>query len=242
MTDIFRRNWRDYQPKIAHLSAVHWGGLRDIERDSEDERDRLARLGGFARHALQGRKTSDHHKHENLEQVYYILSGAGDVLYDGERYPVEAGDAVYLPSGVHHQMFNEDSDDWLEHHVISQKVEGNGGTFRVRHWRQCPPQGDGAGGIRWRQLCPEADGGDGAVLRGMAFVDHEAVQPCSATAPRSERELECVYYVLEGQGVFDAGGQSVTMTEGDMIHVPAGTTWTVRNDTDDWLTSLVMAA
>ena len=67
------KNWRQVQPKIAHLSAVHWGGLRALDRETEDDRDRLERLNGFARHALQGRKTSDHHKHENLEQVYYIL-------------------------------------------------------------------------------------------------------------------------------------------------------------------------
>ena len=61
-------NWRDFQPKIAHLSAVHWGGLRPRGGGSSDERDCLEQLGGFARHALQGRKTSDYHRHENTEQ------------------------------------------------------------------------------------------------------------------------------------------------------------------------------
>ena len=242
MTDIFLRNWRDFQPKIAHLSAVHWGGLRDIERDSEDERDRLQRLGGFARHALQGRKTSDHHKHENTEQVYYILSGAGEVLFDGERYPVEAGDAVYLPSGTHHQMFNEDSDEWLEHHVISQNVEGNGGEFWISHWRQVPAIGDGAGAVHWRQLCPEGAGTEGAVLRGMAFIDHEAVQPLNASAERTESELELVYYVLDGRGMLESDGVEHAITEGDMIHLPPGTSYRIRNDTEDWVTSLIMAA
>ena len=135
------RNWRDVQPKIAHLSAVHWGGLRTRGRSSEDDRDRLERLGGFARHALQGRKTSDHHKHENTEQVYYILSGSGEVLFDNKRYPVKSGDAIYLPSGVYHQMFNDMNEAWLEHHVISMNVEGNGGKFTIRNWNQVPPQG-----------------------------------------------------------------------------------------------------
>ena len=151
---LYVRNWRDVQPKIAHLSAVHWGGLRsrdDDDPDPDDDRDRLERLGGFARHALQGRKTSDHHQHENLEQVYYVLSGAGEVLFDDRRYAVGTGDAIYLPAGIHHQMFNDDNEAWLEHHVISQRVEGNGGTFAVRPWRQASPEGDGAGGIRWRQ-------------------------------------------------------------------------------------------
>lgn len=243
MSDIYVRNWRDFQPKIAHLSAVHWGGLRDVERDSSDERDRLQRLGGFARHALQGRKTSDHHKHENLEQVYYILSGAGQVLFDGQKYPVEAGDAVYLPAGIHHQMFNQDSDDWLEHHVISQRVEGDGGTFRIRHWRQAPPVGDGAGAIHWRQLCRTEEAGEGAVLRGLAFIDHEAVQPRNTSADRTESELELVYYVLDGCGILESGdGEESAITEGDMVHLPPGTSYRIRNDTEDWITSLIMAA
>ena len=97
---VFILNWRDVQPKIAHMSAVHWGGFRDRERnDDPDERNRLQKLQGFARHALQGRKTSDHHKHENLEQVYYVLSGRGEVLFGEERFPVQDGDAIYLPPG-----------------------------------------------------------------------------------------------------------------------------------------------
>ena len=39
---VFVLNWRDVQPKIAHMSAVHWGGLRDKEReDDEDQQHEL---------------------------------------------------------------------------------------------------------------------------------------------------------------------------------------------------------
>ena len=60
-------------PLEHHGESTNRGGLRLRGGGSSDERDCLEQLGGFARHALQGRKTSDHHKHENLEQVYYIL-------------------------------------------------------------------------------------------------------------------------------------------------------------------------
>ena len=39
---MYVKNWRDFQPKIAHMSAVHWGGLRSQERDSDDERSENA--------------------------------------------------------------------------------------------------------------------------------------------------------------------------------------------------------
>ena len=235
---VYSLNWRDTQPKISHMSAVHWGGLRAVEQDSQDERDRLQRLGGFARHALQGRKTSDYHRHENLEQVYYVLSGAGEILYDDQRYPAEAGDAIYLPSGVHHQMFNE-GENWLEHHVISMSVEGDGGTFAVRNWSQVNPQGDGAGAVRWRQFGPQEEGGH---LRGMAFIDREAVQPGAQTVERCEPEIEQVYYILENRGalVTEEGEQAIT--EGDMVHVPPGLSYRIDNPHQAWLVYMIMAA
>ena len=47
------KNWRDVQPNISHLSAVHWGCLRSVTEGGDDDRHRLDRLGGFARHALR---------------------------------------------------------------------------------------------------------------------------------------------------------------------------------------------
>ena len=233
------KNWRQVQPKIAHLSAVHWGGLRALDRETEDDRDRLERLNGFARHALQGRKTSDHHKHENLEQVYYILSGTGEVLWDRKRYPVKYGDAIYLPSGGYHQMFNDMNETWLEHHVISMDVEGNGGQFTIRHWNQISPQGDGVGAVRWRQLGRE---GAGNCLRGMEFIDREAVQPNSETIERCYIHNEQVYYVLENRRIFQSDGEAQEITEEDMIHIPVGLSYKILNPHQEWLSYLIMAA
>ena len=39
------KNWRDVQPNIAHLSAVHWGCLRSIKEGDDDDRHRLDRVG-----------------------------------------------------------------------------------------------------------------------------------------------------------------------------------------------------
>ena len=236
------KNWRDVQPNISHLSAVHWGGLRSSHNgDSDDDRNRLAKLGGFARHALQGRKTSDHHRHDLTEQVYYMLSGSGEVLFDGKRFPVESGDAVYLPSGLYHQMFNDMNEDWLEHHVISMPVEEEGGELLIRNWRHAKPEGDGAGAIRWHQLGSHGEEGAGC-LRGMALIDREAVQPASESVVREYEELEQVYYGLANRGVITIDGEECDFTEGDMIHLPAGTQYQIRNPHDQWVSYLIMAA
>ncbi len=235
------KNWRDVQPRVTHMSAVHWGGLRDWARDNdEDDRNRLRRLQGFARHALQGRKTSDHHRHENLEQVYYILSGKGEVLFGEERFPTEAGDAIYLPTGIYHQMFNDMNEEWLEHHVISMGVEGSGGDFKIRNWRHVPPQGDGAGAVRWHQLGRESEDGIGC-LRSMASIDREGVQPRSETIERCYDDIEQVYYILENRGVLYADGEAQEICEGDMIHIPVGMRYKIGNPHEQWLAYLIIA-
>ena len=244
---VYIKNWRDVQPDISHMSAVHWGGLRSIpasdseDGDRDDDRNRLQSLGGFARHALQGRKTSDYHKHDCLEQAYYILAGKGEVLFEDKRYPVETGDAVYLPSGLHHQMFNDMNEEWLEHHVISMDVDQDGGELLIRNWRQANPEGDGAGAIRWHQLGTLGVEGGGC-LRGMAFIDREAVQPGRGTVTRQYDDIEQVYYGLENKGVIVADGEKSDFTEGDMIHLPAGTEYQITNPHDEWVSYLIMAA
>ena len=136
-------------------------------------------------------------------------------------------------------MFNDMNETWLEHHVISMDVEGNGGQFTIRHWNQISPQGDGVGAVRWRQLGRE---GAGNCLRGMEFIDREAVQPNSETIERCYIHNEQVYYVLENRGVFQSDGEAQEITEGDMIHIPVGLSYKILNPHQEWLSYLIMAA
>ncbi|MBU1671397.1 MAG: cupin domain-containing protein [Actinobacteria bacterium] len=51
-----------------------------------------------------GGNTPDHDhpfEHEN-----FIVSGSGEVTYEGAAYPVSAGDVVFLPPGARHQYRN----------------------------------------------------------------------------------------------------------------------------------------
>ena len=241
---VYIKNWRDVETSIAHLSAVHWGGLRRRSYGDDDDRNRLQRLGGFARHLLQGRKASDYHKHARLEQVYYLIAGTGEVVFDDRRYPVEAGDAVFLPPNVCHQMLNYRSDAWLEHHVISMEVEteaGGGGELLIRNWRDVAARTDSEGALHWRQLS-KAGEGEGGCLQGMSAIDREAVQPDGRSEERGDDALEHVYYGLEGRGVLCVDGGRVDFREGDMIHLPPGTRYWIENPHASWVHYLIMTA
>ena len=68
------------------------------------------------------------------------------------------------------------------------------------------------------------------------------MQPRGASADRGRADLEQVFYVLEGGGVAESGGESLRVTEGDMLHLPAGTDCRLVNPNEEWLAYLVMAA
>ncbi len=118
------RNWRDQIPYIGHESKVIWPLFRRARPDDADAPDNacLIALGGFTRHVVQGRITTDYHAHENKEQIYYFISGKGKMRIDDEIYEVTAGDAVHLPPRVKHGVINDSEDD-IEYLNITGIVE-----------------------------------------------------------------------------------------------------------------------
>ena len=67
-------------------------------------------------------------------------------------------------------------------------------------------------------------------------------KPRGQTVERCCEELEQVYYVLENSGVLEADGDEQEIREGDMIHLPPGTRYAIRNPHAEWLSYLIMAA
>lgn len=53
------------------------------------------------------------HYHPAVEESYFILSGQGHMVIDGESRPVNPGDAVAVPVNVIHQIFNDSPADLM---------------------------------------------------------------------------------------------------------------------------------
>ncbi|HKV42126.1 MAG TPA: cupin domain-containing protein [Blastocatellia bacterium] len=49
------------------------------------------------------------HHHQELEEIYYILSGAGVMTVGDESLAVGAGDAIYVPRNCMHSLDNTGS-------------------------------------------------------------------------------------------------------------------------------------
>ncbi len=67
---------------------------------------------GFVNHYLIPAGNSvGYHRHEIMEEVYYILSGEGRLTIDDATLPVRAGDAVSCPLGSAHGFYNNSGKD-----------------------------------------------------------------------------------------------------------------------------------
>jgi mannose-6-phosphate isomerase-like protein (cupin superfamily) len=66
---------------------------------------------------------------QEQEEVYFVVNGRGEMCLGGERRELCTGQAVYIPSGVFHQLTNID-------HTPLTFIYCYGPAGDVAHWRQ----------------------------------------------------------------------------------------------------------
>jgi mannose-6-phosphate isomerase-like protein (cupin superfamily) len=66
---------------------------------------------------------------QEQEEIYFVLEGTGEMCLGNERETVSSGQAVYIPSGVFHQLTNTGS-------TPLKMIYCYGPAGDVAHWRQ----------------------------------------------------------------------------------------------------------
>jgi len=246
MMSIRVRNWRDQAPYVGHISALVWTLYQSHDKDETSSPDinRLHGINSFVKHGLQGHQHSDHHRHDNIEQLYFILRGRGQLLIGDDKVDVRDGTAVYMPVNVPHQAFN-DGDGWMEHLIVSCPLdEIREGTPAVRDWRDVHPVVLEGGTVSWPLLRreEEAPAGEGGVLQRVHSVTRYAVQGRQGTAWQQLDGIELVHYVLSGFGIVeDLDGDRHLVTEGSAAHVLPGVAHRFSNEGEGWLEYVTFA-
>lgn len=64
------------------------------------------------------------HRHEGSSEVFYILSGEGTCLYEGEQEILRPGDVHYCPMGKEHTLMNKGSEDLMFFAVVPEHLLG----------------------------------------------------------------------------------------------------------------------
>ena len=240
------RNWRDQAPYVGHISALVWTLYQSHDKDatSPPEINRLHGINSFVKHGLQGHQHSDHHQHDAIEQLYFILRGRGQLLIGDDKVDVRDGTAVYMPVNVPHQAFN-DGEGWMEHLIVSCPLdEIREGTPAVRDWRDVHPVVLEGGTVSWPLLRREEDApaGEGGVLQRVHSVTRYAVQGRQGTDWQQLDGIELVHYVLSGFGIVeDLDGDRQLVTEGSAAHVLPGVAHRFANQSEGWLEYVTFA-
>ena len=240
------RNWRDQAPYVGHISALVWTLYQSHDKDatSPPEINRLHGINSFVKHGLQGHQHSDHHQHDAIEQLYFILRGRGQLLIGDDKVDVRDGTAVYMPVNVPHQAFN-DGEGWMEHLIVSCPLdEIREGTPAVRDWRDVHPVVLESGTVSWPLLRREEDApaGEGGVLQRVHSVTRYAIQGRQGTDWQQLDGIELVHYVLSGFGIVeDLDGDRQLVTEGSAAHVLPGVAHRFANQSEGWLEYVTFA-
>ena len=83
-----------------------------ITKDGSEIRELLAHRNSAIRHQslaearLPAGASTQEHFHPQAEEIYYITHGAGRMRIEGETREVRAGDAIAIPPGQKHKLWN----------------------------------------------------------------------------------------------------------------------------------------
>lgn len=76
-----------------------------------------------------GARSGPHAHHEY--EIWVAMTGAAEILAEGQRRPFTAGDVVYFPPRVHHQVVNDGADPF-EMYAVWWDAD-MAGAFAARH-------------------------------------------------------------------------------------------------------------
>jgi len=83
-----------------------------ITKDGSEIRELLAHRNSAIRHQslaearLPAGASTQEHYHVRTEEIYYLTHGTGRIRIDGETRDVRAGDAIAIPPGRKHKLWN----------------------------------------------------------------------------------------------------------------------------------------
>jgi mannose-6-phosphate isomerase-like protein (cupin superfamily) len=83
-----------------------------ITKDGSEIRELLAyrnsaiRNQSLAEARLTAGGSTQEHYHPQAEEIYYITQGAGRIRIENETHEIKAGDAIAIPPGRKHKLWN----------------------------------------------------------------------------------------------------------------------------------------
>ena len=74
-------------------------------------RNSILKMQSLAEAVVPAGSATEEHFHATSEEIYYILSGTGEMQVEGQSIPVQQGDAIALLPGEKHKIWNRGDAD-----------------------------------------------------------------------------------------------------------------------------------
>jgi quercetin dioxygenase-like cupin family protein len=121
------RNLNDKEV-IETTYLAHGGAVAQMILD----RRTLKEIGFLAIASLKPGKEIEAHV-DPMEEIYFVLSGSGEMRVDGEARAVKPGDAVWIPTGASHALLNDGQEECIVLVVASCPDHPTGGLGGYPH-------------------------------------------------------------------------------------------------------------
>jgi len=192
------------------------------------------------------------HRHGQKEQIFFVVSGAGEITVGDETFDGNPQDLFYVPSGVTHQT-NSTGEEPLRYLLFNAftnfEKEGHASfaehIAKVKETRrkQADTQqadvasaGEGAAQKKKGKYVKGISGGkrsDSSYGSTTLLLDRSETQRCEATvvslsaenkqASATHEDQEQTWFVLSGAGAVTVGDETEQVKEGNVLFVPRNT-------------------
>ncbi|MGY6653575.1 cupin domain-containing protein [Amycolatopsis sp. TRM77291] len=178
----------------------------------------------------------ERHKHDDADQLYYILDGRMSLELNGVPHDVDAGSVVFIPAGTPHRNHYPHGGTELHLDVmlpppprgrpLATPVEpgerGGPGTGYVRAAEDIPAK-EVLPGFHMRVLA-DRETGSGRVSFRLATVE-----PDSPGTPWHIHDFDQFYFILDGVLDIDIADRHYQAVKHDLVVLPAGVPHRNRN-------------
>jgi len=186
------------------------------------------------------------HKHEQKEQIFFVLQGRGTVKIGGEVFEAKPGDLFYVPANVIHQTINQGKEplQYLLFNAFLKPDKEGHATFAehvrlVKETRRLQAQTQQANaGSNEPQVSSQAKG---KRISGNDFTQPTEISqatllprgetkgceailinsaPDTQTALEISDEVERTLFVIAGGGIINVGNEATSVGRGNVVYVP----------------------
>ena len=198
------------------------------------------------------------HKHNDKDQVFYIVSGEGTVIVDGKKFEAAPGCCVYVPAGCVHQTITTSKEPfvYLLLNIFNNPDKEGHATFKdhiekVKMIRKNQAEtgvtgDDSEGELKVEKKAPkfmtsvydgkEYEFGSNSTI---LLLDRNEVNgfelvvvkwpPHNKGAMVAHSEKEQSFFILKGSGEVTIGNETEKVVPGNLVFVPRNTPHTTES-------------